>query len=121
MSTTIEYQIVGDDGECHAGSTSIKDALHYLAVYRQDGPVHLEKVTREVIDLTIDAPPHSRQQQELSDFLDLTSEGEAAEDDNEKLERFDREIQSELVAPQPAQPDLEVVGYGDAIGKVWFT
>lgn len=47
--TDVSYEVVTDDGEFCAMSTSLPDARHYAAVYGQDGPVQIVRVTRTPI------------------------------------------------------------------------
>jgi hypothetical protein len=48
----VSYEIV-QNGVCEAGSDDLSDALHYCAMYQQDGPVELHRVVcfSTVLDL----------------------------------------------------------------------
>ncbi len=44
----VQYEVWQDD-EWQAGSNSLNEAMHYAAVYAQDGPVVVHEVTRREI------------------------------------------------------------------------
>ena len=45
-----EYEVISEDGEWCAASSSLEDARHYALIYSQDHPVKIVWVRRMVVE-----------------------------------------------------------------------